>query len=151
MTTTQSIFIELFAVYAFSAAAFGYRQCKYYKNAFGLTPQYYPLGAFAWGDAVVFGLFWGAVCAVCLFLGDWLLFLFTISLFWFVRALGETMYWFHQQFSPMQRNSLSTMPGYTIFHNDSLWFIYQIVAQCITVASAISSLYFGVSWVRSLT
>ena len=150
METWQKIIIELFAVYAFSATAFGYRQCKYFKNAFRLTPQYFPLGAFAWGDAVVFGLFWLVTCFITLFMGDWLLFLFTVSVFWFVRSIGETMYWFHQQFSPMQRNNLTAMPGYTIFHDDSLWFVYQIVAQCIAVVSSISSLYFGVSWVRSL-
>lgn len=149
MTTTQSIFIELFAVYAFSAAAFGYRQCKYYKNAFTLTPHYYPLGAFVWGDAVIFGVFWFGLSVAVLMLDDWLLFLLSVSLFWVVRSLGETIYWFNQQFSPMVRNDVTKMPGASIFHNDSIWFVYQIIAQCITVVSLILSIYFGVMWVRS--
>ena len=69
----------------------GYRECKYRKNAYGLTPYLNLLGVIAWGDAVVFGLFWVGVSLVTYLLHDWYLFLLIISVFWVVRSIGETI------------------------------------------------------------
>jgi len=128
----------------------GYRECKNKKNAFAETPFLYPLGMFVWGDAVVFGLFWLSVSVASLLLNDWLLFLLIISIFWVVRSLGETIYWLNQQFSNVVRNPPAKLRFYSIFQNDSVWFIYQISWQCVTVTSIIFAIYFTKLWINSI-
>ncbi|HUV71614.1 MAG TPA: hypothetical protein VMW25_01260, partial [Clostridia bacterium] len=117
----------------------GFYESKFKRNAYGLTRPLVFLGIFVWGDAVVFGLFWFFSSIITLFLSDWYLFLLIISVFWLVRSLGETIYWFNQQFSTIKRNPPEKLPGYSFFHNDSLWFVYQIVWQVVTVVSIIFS------------
>lgn len=128
----------------------GFYESKYKKNAFGLTRPLLLLGIFAWGDAVIFGLFWIITSIVTLVLKDWYLFLLVISIFWVVRSLGETIYWFNQQFSPINRNPPQNLPWHSIFHNDSVWFIHQIIWQCTTVISIISSIYLTKLWLQTL-
>lgn len=117
-------------------------------NAYKLTPYLIPLGIIAWGDAVVFGLFWLLVSLVCYLLNDWILFLLIVSAFWFVRSLGETIYWFIQQFSGKvpESNKPENLLFHSIFKNDSVWFVYQIIWQCLTVISIIAILYFARLW-----
>lgn len=146
----QQNILYLIAVYGAYACYRGFLECKYRKNAFELTPWLYPMGAFVWGDAVIFGLFWVCASSIIFFLQDWLLFLLLISIFWVVRGFGETIYWFNQQFSTIKRVDPKEMPGYSIFHNDSIWFIYQISAQCITVIALAFSIYFGALWVQQI-
>jgi|SRR3989338_2770146 len=124
----------------------GLNESKDKKNAFGQTPYLLPLGIFVWGDATVFGLFWALVSLVVLFLKDWILLLLIISVFWVIRSLGETIYWINQQFSSVNRNPPERLIGYSIFKNDSIWFIYQIVWQCVAVISVIFSIYFAKIW-----
>lgn len=126
----------------------GFYECKYKKKAYTPTPALFPFGAFVWGDAVVFGLFWVSSALISCLLNDWVLFLLIISLFWVVRSLGETIYWFNQQFSSVNRNSPEKLTGFAIFHNDSIWYIYQIVWQCVTVVSLVFSIYFSALWLR---
>lgn len=95
----------------------GFYECKYKKNAYGLTRPLVIFGIIAWGDAVVFGPFWVSSVIVTYFLKDWNLFLLIVSLFWVVRSLGETIYWFAQQFSTVNRNPPKKLPGYSIFQN----------------------------------
>lgn len=116
------------------------------KNAFGLTPHLLAYGVFVWGDAVIFGLFWFLVSIVILVIQDWILFLLLVSVFWVVRSLGESIYWLNQQFSSLNRNPPEKTRLYSYFHSDSVWFIHQIVWQCITVISVISTIYLSKKW-----
>jgi hypothetical protein len=129
----------------------GFYESKYKKNAYGLTRLLLPLGMFVWGDAVVFGLFWVVSSIIVLVLRDWYLFLLTISIFWVVRSVGETIYWFNQQFSSKVHggNEPENLPWHSIFHNDSVWFIHQIIWQCTTVISIILSIYLTRLWLVS--
>lgn len=140
-------FFLLFAVSAFFVS---YHQTKYKKNAFGLALILNPIGGFVWADGVIFGLFWTIASLVILSLDDWILFLLTYSIFWLVRSVGETIYWFNQQFSPINRNPVENLPYIKIFHNDSIWFVSQIFWQCITVVSIITTLYLAHIWLASL-
>jgi hypothetical protein len=79
-------------------------------------------------------------------LNDWLLFWLIVSVFWAVRSWGETIYWLNQQFSTIERNPPKKHILYPIFHNDSVWFVHQIIWQCVTVISIVVSLYFGRLW-----
>jgi hypothetical protein len=113
------------------------------------TQIFWPYGGFVWADMVIFGAFWTLTGIISLLLSDWILFLFIISLFWLVRSIGETIYWFLQQFSTIKRNPPERMLLYKLFKNDAVWFVYQIFWQCITVVTIISSLYLGSYWLSS--
>ncbi|HUW24636.1 MAG TPA: hypothetical protein VMW04_03345 [Patescibacteria group bacterium] len=147
MELWQKIVLLVYALINLVVFARGFYECKVKKNAYGLTRPLFFLGVFAWGDAVVFCLFWLFSSIVVLLLNDWYLFLLIVSVFWVVRSLGETIYWFNQQFSKsLPWNKPEKLPFYSIFHNDSVWFIHQIIWQCTTVVSTILSLYFGRLW-----
>lgn len=149
MNSWQQTLIFLYAAFNFLVFFRGYYESKYKKNAYGLTRPLSFIGAFVWGDAVVFGIFWVLSSLVALALKDWYLFLLIISVFWVVRSLGETIYWFNQQFSTINRNPIRNLPWNSIFHNDSVWFIHQIIWQCVAVVSVIFSIYFANLWLNS--
>lgn len=146
MQNWQKLFLLLYSLLSLAVFAKGFYECKFRKNAFGLTPYLFFFGIFVWGDVVVFGLFWTGVSLTSLILNDWILFLLVISVFWVVRSLGETIYWFNQQFTGLNKNPANKLPLYSIFENDSVWFIYQIFWQCVTVVSIIFSIYFTKLW-----
>ena len=150
MKLWQQTFIFIYAFFNLLVFLKGFYETKYKKNAYGLTRPLLFVGIFVWGDAVIFGLFWLLSSIVTLLLKDWYLFLLIISVFWVVRSLGETIYWFNQQFSSLNRNPVKNLPWNSIFHNDSVWFIHQIIWQCVTVISVIFSIYFAASWLQNL-
>lgn len=120
------------------------------NNQFQETPWLLPWGIFVWADGLIFAPFWLGVFVVCLLLNDWKLFLLIYSVFWAVRSLGETVYWLNEQFAVNHRNEPKNLRGYSLVKNDSVWFLYQIAWQCVTVISIIFSIYFGVMWGRSI-
>lgn len=151
MAPQQELFVIIYGLLNFCLIFKGIYESKYKKNAYGLTRSLLIFGIFAWGDAIVFGIFWSLVALVTLLLSDWYLFLFVISVFWAVRSLGETIYWFNQQFSSKvyDWNRPEKLPWHNIFHNDSVWYIHQVMWQCLTVISIIASIYFGRLWILS--
>lgn len=151
MNPWQQTFILLYALFNLFIFLKGLYESKYKKNAYGLTRPLLFIGVFVWGDAVVFGLFWLLSSVFALLLNDWYLFLLVVSIFWVVRSLGETIYWFNQQFSTIKRNPIKNLPMNSVFHNDSVLFIHQIIWQCVTVSSIILSIYFSWLWLQSLS
>lgn len=145
MTDPQRLFIIIYMLFAAYGAVRGILESKK-QNAMGETPIFWTLGGFVWADMVVFGVFWVLLGIVALFLNDWILFLLTISLFWLVRSIGEAIYWFLQQFSTIKRNPPERLLFYKLFKNDSVWFVYQIFWQCMTVLFILCSLYIGKLW-----
>ena len=143
----QSLIILAYGILALVGCIRSFYECKSRKNTFGHTYINRLFGAFVWADMVIFGLFWSLVALISYFLQDWILFLLTISLFWLIRSVGETIYWFNQQFSTINRNPVSHFKyAKKIFHNDSIWFVYQIFWQCMTVVATIASLYLANRW-----
>ena len=130
----------VYAGLSLSGFLFGLKHCLK-NNPYGLTPIYNLIGAFVWVDAVIFGAFWFITSLVTLYLQSWILFLLALSIFWLVRALGETIYWFNQQFSHRNRNPYHTLWFSKIFPGDSSWVAIQIFWQCIAVATSISTIY----------
>lgn len=149
MNPLQVNFLILSAVLSGVLSLKGIWESSKKENAFGDTIFLGWLGIFVWGDAVVFGPFWFLASLVPLLLRDWSLFLVIVSLFWVVRSLGETQYWFNQQFSNVHRNPPEKMRCYGLFKNDSIWFGYQIFWQCILVASLIFSIYSVSQWLQN--
>ena len=146
----QNIFLITYAFINLLISIKGFYECKYVKNSYKLTPILNLLGIFVWGDAVIFGPFWTITATASYFIKNWFLFLLTMSVFWFVRSLGETIYWFNQQFSNKELNPPKKLFGYSIFQNDSIWYVYQIFWQCITVVSIIFVIYFSKLWLKGL-
>ena len=150
MEAYQRIILILYGIFAFFGFLKGLNECKNKKNPYGNAHLFNLIGAFVWGDAVIFGLFWTLASGIFYLLNDWILFLLTISLFWAVRSFGETIYWFNQQFSKINRNPPGRLFLYKIFHGDAVWFIYQIFWQCITIISIIFSIYFAARWLQKI-
>lgn len=151
MNGWQEIIVSIFGITALSLFVLSYYQSRYKDNAYG---SFYPLniiGAFVWGDGVVFGVFWFVVSSIVIIREDWILFLLILSLFWLIRSGGEAIYQLLQQFSEKKRNSLDNYPRLMkVFHNDSIWFVYQIYWQCISVVTLLFSLYFATLWIRTI-
>ncbi|OGM13913.1 hypothetical protein A3A76_05390 [Candidatus Woesebacteria bacterium RIFCSPLOWO2_01_FULL_39_23] len=146
MLIWQHIIILLYVFIALLGFMKGYRECKSKSNSYGKAGIFNLIGAFVWGDAVVFGIFWIAASIIALLLDDWILFLLTISLFWVIRSLGEVIYWITQQFSEKKKDSPEKFWFIYIFKGEATYFIYQIYWECIAVVSLISSIYFAKIW-----
>lgn len=146
MESWQKILVTTFGIYALVGFIKGLVESKNKTNAFGRCSIFSFLGAFVWGDAVVFGIFWIIVAIFILLIKDWILFWLIYTIFWSVRSLGETIYWFNQQFSVIKRNPPSVFWFYKIFRNDSVWFVWQIYWQCLAVVSIIASIYLTKLW-----
>jgi len=147
MNDTQNLFLTLFAVFNFLIFIYSFYRCKYKHNNLGITYPLLPLGIFVWADGVVFGLFWVLAALISQALNDWILFLLIFSVFWLVRSVGETTYYFNQQFSTIKRMKGKELPGYKIFNDEyTIWFVYQITCQVITVVSIITTVYLFNLW-----
>ncbi len=142
----QKIIVIIWGLFSLALSLKGFYESSAKKNVYGLTPHLFPFGIFVWGDAVIFGIFWTLVSVAVLILKDWILFLLIISVFWVVRSFGEAIYWLNQQFSTINRNPPEKLMFYKLFKNDSVWFIYQIFWQSITVVSLIFTIYFAKIW-----
>ncbi|OGL53126.1 hypothetical protein A3K55_01200 [Candidatus Shapirobacteria bacterium RBG_13_44_7] len=118
------------------------------KNPFRETPYLFWAGIFVSGDTLTLGLFSIFFSFLSFYLKDWLLFLLTLSVFWTVRSLGETIYWLNQQFSSMIRNPPERLRGYRLLKNDSIWFVYQNFWQCLTVIFVIATIYLTNLWLK---
>ncbi len=146
----QSVTLIVLALLSLFISLKSFFESSKKNNVFEETPALSPLGVFVWGDGLIFGPFWFLTSIVTLFLSDFVLFCLTFSVFWVVRSFGESIYWFNQQFSTIERNPPQKLRGYSIVKNDSVWFLYQIVWQCVAVISIITSIYFGVMWVKGI-
>lgn len=146
MNLTQILILITLACCSVFAFAKGSYESFIKKNSFGDTPFLFWLGIFVWGDATIFGAFWCVVTILAWWRQSWNLFLLFIAVFWLVRSIGESIYWFNQQFSTLNRNPPANLRGFHFFQNDSIWFIYQIFWQCVTVFSIISTFFIARSF-----
>lgn len=140
MNIVQSSIVIAFGLVSLFAFIKGCYQVFKKGNPFGEPFILFWLGIFVWGDAVVLGFFWTSVSVTCLLVQNWIMFWLTVSVFWIVRSLGEVIYWINQQFSTIVRNPPQTLIGYHWFKNDSIWFVYQIIWQCILVIAIIATI-----------
>jgi hypothetical protein len=140
MTDWQQIFIAVYGLMALIFFIAGLYHClngKSYGKWFGLNI----IGAFVWGDAIIFGLFWAIVASMFLYFQNWLWFLIVLSAFWLIRSIGETIYWFLNQFIPLKHNKPENFFFYRLVRNDSVYFIAQIWWQCLTTAFLVLLIY----------
>lgn len=98
MNTLQISTIIIYGLISILAFIKGFFEVTKKNNPFGETPFLLFLGIFVWSDAVMIGFFGFLISLICLLIGDWILFLLIISIFWVVRSLGEIIYWINEQF-----------------------------------------------------
>lgn len=152
MNIYSQSFLITYGVFNFLIFLWGLYQCRIKANSYGVTWPLFPIGIFVWGDAVIFGLFWTGASLISLILNDWILFLLIVSVFWLVRSVGETIYWFNQQFTTVNRYPPEQLMGHQIFRgklleeHDAIWFVNQIGMQCITVITIITTIYLTHLW-----
>lgn len=132
-------------------SAQAWSRCRTCGHAFTPVPWWVVMsGSFVWGDVLVFSPFWFLVLSVSFIVNDILLLGVVISLFWSVRSAGEVLYWFHQQFSTIERNKPKDLVGFGLVRNDAIWFVYQIFWQCILVISLLASIVSSAWWLPTL-
>ena len=146
MTYFQTSLLLFVGMTSLVSAGYGFFLSSQRNKVFTETPWLWWLGIFVWGDAIIIGTFWFLASLTTWLLKDWILFLLIISIFWLVRSIGETIYWFLEQFSTITRNEPKNLWGYRWVKNDSIWFLNQIFWQCITVVTSITSLYLAKLW-----
>lgn len=141
----QNLLLLFVFLYALIGLLYG---VKHRLKSYWQSPPFFLLGAFIYGDILPLSIFWIAVSIICFALQDILLFYLILSLFWLVRSVGETIYWFHQQFTPRkwELEHFVRLPFYNIVKEDSIWIIYQVICQCITVITIITSVKLFVIW-----
>ena len=149
MSESSSIFLVLLVI-GNALLFFRSRTACRKGHAFTLTRGLSMLGMFVWGDVLVLSIFWALVALVSFLLSDWWLFLLTVSIFWLVRSVGETIYWFLQQFAVVKRDPPESLAGYRFVKNESIWFIYQVMWQCVTVISLVTTIYLAHRWLQTL-
>jgi len=137
------IFVFLYSTLCF---LLGVKNTYYKKNPFGLSRGFPILGAFVWTDAVTFGAFFALVSLISFFLQDFVLLCLVYSVFWVIRSIGESIYWFLEQFVDKHRNKPETLKGHKMFPGEAVYVHYQIFWQCVSVISIISSVYFFALW-----
>lgn len=151
MLAWQKILILSYGIFAFLGFAYGLYKVVKGKNNIGNAHIFHIIGAFVWADAIIFGIFWSAVSIATYFLNDWILFLLIQSVFWSVRCLGESVYWFNQQFSKPVVPGNEKLFVHKIFRdNYTSWFVMQIIAQCEAVIAIVFSIYFAHLWILGL-
>lgn len=149
MEDWQRWLVLSFSLYSFLGFLVGLHQCKNKRKAYKDAHPFKLTGGLVWGDLVIFGPFWFLISLIVFYLNDWLLFLLILSVFWVVRSLGETIYWFNQQFSKVIRHPPERDWFFRIFHDDSVWFVNQVIWQCATVIAITLFLYFAKLWFAS--
>jgi len=136
MENWQAYLIIVYGILAAIFAIFGIVKSgsgKSYKRFWPLNA----IGGFVWGDATIFGIFWVILSVISLLTKNWFLFELVFVCFWLVRSVGETIYWFLQQFSEAKREPPERIWFYRYIKSDAVWFIFQIWWQCICVISLV--------------
>jgi hypothetical protein len=149
MTDWQRVLLLLFGCLNVFTFIKGWHESVTKKNPYGKATFLGWLGMFVWGDAVIMGLFLSLATFITLWRQDWWLFWLIFSAYWLVRSVGETIYWLNEQFSTTKHNPPETLTGHRFFKDDSIWFIYQIYWQCVSVISLIATIYFAHMWLKN--
>ncbi|MFZ1721929.1 MAG: hypothetical protein WAU07_05495 [Microgenomates group bacterium] len=138
MTYHQSEFSALLLLmYAILATATGYQNTIKNRNPYGHAFWFLPLGVFVWGDALVLGIFWAIVAGGLWFWGTWQVLAAIFLLFWLIRSLGEVQYWMLVQFSTLKREPPENHFLFPFIKSDAVWFINQVIWQCVAVLAGV--------------
>jgi len=144
MEIWQSSIIIFVFLYSTLCFLLGFKNLYFKKNPFGLSRGFSFLGAFVWTDAVTFGAFFALAALLSFVLQEFIFLCLVYSVFWVIRSIGESIYWFLEQFVDKHRNKPETLKGHKMFPGEAVYVHYQIFWQCVSVVSIIASVYFFV-------
>lgn len=151
MTDLQTLFVSVFGLGALSIFLKSVFEVTQKRNPYGQANYGIVYGGFVFADYLIFGAFFTITSIAILLLQDFILFLLIYSVFWLVRSVGEALYWFLQQFSTLtHKNPPQRYLIYKIIKSDAVWFVNQIIWQCLTVVFIITTIYLSTIWVRSI-
>ena len=151
MSDYERLIVVAFGLGALALFVKSYIEITRKKNPYGKFDWGIIYGGFVYADYLVFGAFWATAAFVINFLNDFLLFLLTFSVFWLIRSIGESLYWFLQQFSTLvHKNPPQRFLIYRIIKSDAVWFVNQIIWQCLTVIFVITTIYLGSLWIAKI-
>jgi len=150
MEVWQQTLVMIYGMGGAIAGAKGMYNSITHKNPYEESKWTIFYGAFVWGDSSVFGLFWALISFSIILLKDWNLFLLAVSIFWLFRSTGETFYWFLTQFTDLNKDPAEKFFLHKFFPDNSVWFINQILWQCISVLSLIATIFFSYIWIKTL-
>src|ERR1700740_896 len=80
------------------------------------------------------------------YINNWNLFLLIFSSFWLIRSLGETLYWFLTQFTTLNKDPAEKFFLNKFFPGGAVFFINQMLWQCVSIMSLVSTIYFSYHW-----
>lgn len=115
----------------------------------------YSLGAFIWEDLLIFSIYNIIACLITFLFNDFRFILIFPICFWFIRSLGETFYWFLQQFHepdnyPLNKYSWSNGGLLKLFlgdlSNQKYFIIHQISWQVISVLCLVDIIWVFKNW-----
>lgn len=153
MNTYEQLIIAVYGLGAFLLWIKSVYEIKQKNNPYGVAQYGLPYGGFVFADYLVFGAFWTIASFTLFLIGDFLLFLLTLSVFWLIRSIGEALYWFLQQFSSLSHKN---PPERFFIHKyvkpaDAIWFINQIYWQCLSVIFTVTTIYLAHLWLSSFS
>lgn len=130
-----------------------------YEISLGKFAEYGPMtmwfgllyGAFCWGDLFVFSILWTIISLILLRIKNSRYFWIALFSFWLIRSLGETNYWFLQQFHPETIPWPQMFERVWIFKNltdPQFWVFYQIRQQSAAVLSLFGLIYQAVRLIK---
>lgn len=125
-------------------------------NFADFSPSFYlfglPFGAFVWGDLFIFSLLWLVISATLLLLKKYEYLWTTFFIFWIIRSLGETFYWFLAQFNPNNLPWPLHFLELGIFKSLTdleIYVAFQVFWQSITVLSSIGLIFQIKGWKKN--
>ncbi len=150
MSEQIRVYVYIFLLYSAIGTIFAFHKRAHKVH---LQPSWvlFPLGAYVWEDTIIFGPFWIIATITTLFLNNVYFGLAFYFVFQTIRLHGETIYWFNQQFSSINRNPGKSQWTRHLFSDEYTgWFIYQILWQSLTAIAAMGAVYFCYKWLGSL-
>lgn len=141
MADWQKIIVTIYGLFALVTFIKSLYECAWKNNNYQDVLLIWAFGAFVWADGVVFGLFWFFTALFSLVVDSWILFLLVLSVFWAVRTLGESIFFFNMQFHPLEKYPPKYFAIHKHFHNESVFFAFQVAWHCVTVVCIVLSIY----------
>jgi len=107
-----------------------------------------PTGAFVWEDMLVFGFLHFLISAISIYFDNSQIWLIGFLVFWIIRSLGETLYFFLQQFIEPKHHPHEIHNHFMALHrilgdisDQKAFILVQIFMQSITVLSTLALIY----------
>jgi len=150
MLIWQKLIILIYCLFSLGVFLKSLYECAWKRNNYQDVLLLWAVGGFVWADGVVYGLFWFLTSLVCLVLGNWALFLLTVSVYWAVRTAGESFFFFNMQFQPLEKYPPKYFALYKHFHNESVYFAFQVTWHCVTAICIVLSIYLSTIFLANI-